>query len=453
MVIVTAQVKQTTRAPYEEKPLSRSYSHPVDMKRVAAIILGGGQGTRLFPLTKWLCKPALCYGGRYRLIDIPISNSINSGCHKIYIITQFLSSSLHQHIFKTYRLDAFSSGFIEVLPAEEKHENKAWFQGTADAVRQNLDYFIDTPADYFLILSGDQLYHMDFEEMLRFARETEADLVIASLPIGEKDAKRMGVLQVDDNHFISSFKEKPQERTELETMKLSKEQMQRLEIRTTSKLDYLGSMGIYLFKRKALIDLLFKDPREDFGKHLIPTQVAEGNTAAYIYQGYWEDIGTIESFYKANMALTEREPLFNCYDEERRIFTSPTHLPGAKIFNTQVNRSIICEGAFVEADEVSHSIVGPRANIQKGTVVRDSYLMGNDFFAPQVASPRLPEKFQIGEYCNIRKAIIDKHVCIGNGVQLINKNNLLHHDDDNVYIRDGIIVVPRGAIIPDGFVL
>lgn len=436
------------------KPKPQSHTHAHDMKRTAAIILGGGQGTRLFPLTKWLCKPALCYGGRYRLIDIPISNSLNSGCHKIYIITQFLSSSLHQHIFKTYRLDSFSSGFIELLPAEEKHENKVWFQGTADAVRQNLDYFIDTPVDYFLILSGDQLYNMDFEEMILFAKESDADVVIASLPVAEKDAKRMGILQIDDNNFIQAFKEKPQERAELDTMRLSKQQMQRLEIDPpSSKLNYLGSMGIYLFKRKALIDLLLKDPRDDFGKHLIPTQVAEGNTAAYIYKGYWEDIGTIESFYKANMALTERHPLFDCYNEERKIFTSHANLPGAKIFNSTVNSSIICEGAFVDAKEISHSIIGPRSHIQKGCIIRDSYLMGNDFYTPQIASPRLPKKLQIGENTIISKAIIDKHVFIGNDVQLINKNQLNHYDDDNVYIRDGIIVVPRGATIPDGFTL
>lgn len=445
--------QQLSRSIYDAKPKLHNNSQSVDMKRVAAIILGGGQGTRLFPLTKWLCKPALCFGGRYRLIDIPISNSINSGCHKIYIITQFLSSSLHQHIFKTYRLDSFSSGFIDVLPAEERHQNRNWFQGTADAVRQNLDYFIDTAVDYFLILSGDQLYNMDFEEMLRFAKETDADAVIASLPVGEKDAKRMGLLQVDNNNFINAFKEKPQERSEIDAMRLPEAQLERIEIGASSKCEFLGSMGIYLFKRQALIDLLLKDSREDFGKHLIPRKVAEGNTAAYIYRGYWEDIGTIESFYKANLALTDRHPLFNCYDEDRRIFTSPTNLPGAKIFNTQVSHSIVCDGAFIEADEITHSILGPRVNIQKGSIIRDSYLMGNDFFAPQIASPRLPEKFQIGENCIIRNAIIDKHVYIGDGVQLVNKNKLTYHDDDNVYIRDGIIVVPRGATLPDGFIL
>lgn len=421
----------------------------VDMRRVAAIILGGGQGTRLFPLTKWMCKPALCYGGRYCLIDIPISNAIHSGCHKIYIITQFLSSSLHQHIFKTYRMDPFSSGFIELLPAEERHLNKNWFQGTADAVRQNLDYFIDSPVDYFLILSGDQLYNMDFAEMLHFAKETDADAVIATLPIDENDAKRMGVLKIDSNQFITSFCEKPQTASELSKMRLSKQQM----FESASGHNLLGSMGIYLFKRQALIDLLLNDSGQDFGKHLIPTQVAKGNAAAYIFNGYWEDIGTIESFYKANMALTGRQPLFNCYDEEKRIFTCPANLPGAKIFNTQINSSIICEGTFIEADEVNHSILGPRVIVRKGSIIHDSYLIGNDFYPSPRTSSRLPVTFQIGENCIIRKAIIDKHVCVGNGVQLINKNKLAHLDKDNIYIRDGIIVVPRGASLPDGFIL
>lgn len=436
------------------KSKRRSQAAPlVDMRHVAAIILGGGQGTRLFPLTKWMCKPALCYGGRYCLIDIPISNAIHSGCHKIFIITQFLSSSLHQHIFKTYRLDPFSSGFIELLPAEEKHLNKKWFQGTADAVRQNLDYFIDSPAEYFLILSGDQLYNMDFVEMLHFAHKTDADLVIATLPIEEKDAKRMGVLKINADHFISSFCEKPREASELNKMRLSKQQMQTLEISSESRQNFLGSMGIYLFKRKALIDLLLNDPGHDFGKHLIPAQVAEGNAAAFIFQGYWEDIGTIESFYQANMALTGNHPLFNCYDEEWRIFACPANLPGPKIFNTQVNNSIICEGSFVEADEVSRSIFGPRTIVRKGSIIRDSYLIGNDFYPSRNTPTRLPETFQIGENCIIRNAIIDKHVQIGNGVQLINKDKLLHFDSENVYIRDGIIVVSRGASIPDGFII
>lgn len=431
-------------------PIQRRHVYSADMKSVATIILGGGRGTRLFPLTKWTSKPALCYGGRYRLIDIPISNALNSGCHQIYIITQFLSTTLHQHIFKTYRMSSFSSGCIELLSTEERHHDKIWFQGTADAVRQNLDYLLNTSADYFLILSGDQIYNMDFLDMLHFAHKTDADLVIAALPIDEHNAKRMGVLQVDDNDFIILFKEKPQKKAEIDIMRLARPLEHNL---SHCSQDILGSMGIYLFKRQALINLLLQDPREDFGKHLIPTKVAEGNTAAYIYHGYWEDIGTIESFHKANLALTQNRPLFDCYNEAKCIYTSPTHLAGAKICGTMVKSSIICEGSIVEADEITHSILGPRTVVKPGSIIRDTYIMGNDSYMPQLKSEKMPDQFQIGENCIIQKAIVDKCTCIGNGVQLINKNKRQHYDHELLYIRDGIIVIPRGTTIPDGFIL
>jgi glucose-1-phosphate adenylyltransferase len=419
------------------------------MKNVATIILGGGRGSRLFPLTKWISKPALCYGGRYRLIDIPISCALHSGCQQIYIITQFLSSSLHQHIYKTYRMGSFSSSFIELLTAEERHHNKTWFQGTADAVRQNLEYFSDTSADYFLILSGDQLYNINFLDMLHFAKKTDADLVVAALPINDLDAKRMGVLRVDSNDFIVSFKEKPQEQAEINTMRLDRTFANKSK---NTSLDLLGSMGIYLFKRQALINLLQQDLREDFGKHLIPTKVAEGSAAAYIYNGYWEDIGTIESFYNANMALTKDRPLFDFYNEMECIYTNPTNLPGAKIYNTTIKNSIICEGSIIKADKITHSILGPRTVIQQGSMIRDSYILGNDSYAQPSKANKHPG-YYIGENCIIKKTIIDKLSYIGNDVQLINKNKLQDLDHELLYIRDGIIIVPRGTIIPDGFVL
>ena len=423
------------------------------MSRTAAIILGGGQGSRLFPLTLWRCKPAMHFGGHYRLIDVPISNAINSGCNKIYVITQYLSTSLHQHIFKTYRCDSFTSGFLELLPAEEKHQNRSWFAGTADAVRQNIDYFIDSPVDYFLILSGDQLYNMDFQEMLHFAKQSQADLVIATLPVRENEAKRMGVLQVNEDDFIIDFKEKPQDKALLNRLQLSDQQRQKFKVDPDHSQHYLGSMGIYLFKRETLLELLQTNSGEDFGKHLIPTQVAKGKCAAYVCEGYWEDIGTIGSYYNANLALTEARPKFNCYDEARPIFSNHSHLPGAIIADAHVKNSIICDGSIVEADEVSNSILGRRSIIHKGAIIRDSYLMGNEYFSPRSPSSRLPEQFHIGENCIIRKSIIDMHVRIGRGVQLINKNNLDNYDGDNIYIRDGIIVVSRGASIPDGFIL
>lgn len=426
----------------------------LDMGTVATIIMGGGQGSRLFPLTKARCKPAMTFGGKYRLIDIPISNALNSGCKKIFILTQFLARTLHHHILSTYRPDSLTSSFVEVLPAEEKLHGKNWFEGTADAVRQNLDYFRETPADYFLILSGDQLYNIDFRNMVHFAQETEADVVIASLPIGETEARRMGVMQIDESNAITSFHEKPQLKRDLNKMALPPKELKRLGLNfETDENKFLGSMGIYLFKREALFNLLKTDPREDFGKHLIPTKVKEGGISAYIHQGYWEDIGTVSSFYQANIDLTTASPFFDSYNESWPIFSHQTMLPGARINNTQLKNSLVCEGAIIDADEITQSIIGPRSIIGKGSIIRDSYLMGNDFYSLNATGSNLPSTFSIGENCIIKKAIIDKQSSIGHRVQLINKENLQHLDNDNIYIRDGIIVVPRGAVLPDGFIL
>lgn len=429
--------------PYFSEIGCRQSYQPIDMSRVAALILGGGRGTRLHPLTQSRCKPAICFGGRYRLIDVPISNSINSGCHKIFVITQFLSSSLHQHIFQTYRYDLFSSGFLELLPAEEKPGQKEWFLGTADAIRQNVEYFIETPVEYFLILSGDQLYNLDFRLMMAFAHKTEADLVIATLPIIPSDAKRMGVMKVDNRNFITHFHEKPQ----------LDEDLAKMESYPGTEKPFLGSMGIYLFKREVLLKLLAKDPREDFGKHLIPTIVSQGNVAAFIHNNYWEDIGTIESFYQANMALTQAEPPFDCYNEKWPIYSFRNHLPGPKVFKSTIKNSIINEGCLIESSEITHTILGPRTVIKKGCQIQDSYVMGHKFYNPPIKTGMCPETLIIDENCVIRKAILDTQVHLGKGVQLINKNNLRDYNGDDIYIRDGIIVVPKGVSLPDGFVL
>ena len=446
----------TPRFAVKRRVLPNQQAQPssLDMNRVGCIILGGGEGTRLFPLTATRCKPAICFGGRYRLIDVPISNAINSNCHKIFIVTQFLSSSLHRHIFQTYHVDNFSSGFIDILAAEQKPTTKAWFQGTADAVRQNLDHLIETPVDYFLILSGDQLYNIDFRDMFRFALTTDADLVIAALPVDETNAKRMGILKVNENCSVTDFYEKPQEKLILNRFKASEATLNQIDASLTPNQNYLGSMGIYLFKREALFNLLTQDSREDFGKHLIPSKVEQGNVSAYLYNGYWEDIGTIDTFYNANIALTKPNPPFNCYNEHNPIYCNTLSLSGAKIYNSSVTNSIICEGAIIHADEVSNSILGPRTVVKKGTIIRDSYIMGNDYYVPPIRNTsRLPEELYVGEQCIINKAIIDKNVCIGNKVQLINKNKLSFFNGDNIFIRDGIIVVMRGATIPDGFIL
>lgn len=426
---------------------------PLDMDRVGTIILGGGQGTRLFPLTMTRCKPAVSFGGKGRLVDIPMSNAINSGCRKIFIVSQFLSSSLHQHIIRTYQQGSYSHGFIELLSAEQKPSPNGWFQGPADAVRENMEYFIETPVDYFLILSGDQLYNFDFRNLLQVAKTSDADLVVNTLLVNEKEAPRMGLVKIDEHHMITDFLEKPKNQAALEQMRVPKSVIHKMGKKNSDEPLYLGSMGIYLFKREALFRLLEQDRREDFGKHLIPTQVQNGNTVAYLFDDYWEDIGTIDSFYHANMALTKPEPEFNWYDEQNPIFTHHTHLPPAKIFGTYVNESLICDGSIVEADEVTGSILGFRSVIGKGTIIKDSYIMGNDFYEAPIPTKRLPENLHIGENCVIRKAIIDKHVSIGNDVHLVNKKGLIEYDSDDIYIRDGVIIVKRSAEIPDGFVL
>lgn len=427
------------------KPLLENLLSPqtaaCDMSRVAAIILAGGQGSRLYPLTRSNCKPAVTFGGKYLLIDVPMSNALNSGCDKIFVVTQFLSKSLHDHIFKTYRTGPFSKGFVEILSVEEKPHAKSWFQGTADAIRQNLDYLIDRPVDYFLILSGDQIYQMNYQKMMQTALQTNADVVIAALPVDESQAKRFGILKTNQNKQITDFIEKPQDKSLLERFKMPNSN------------SYLGSMGIYLFKRKALLQLLMTDMREDFGKHLIPAMVEKGTAAVHLHEGYWEDIGTIESYYHANLALTQEKPSFNWYNEKYPLAAQNLNLPAPKISNTLVQNSIICEGSIVEAHEISHSILGPRSRVKKGTIISQSYIIGNDYYQLPHLEAGKGDRLQIGENCRIERAIIDKHVSIGNNVQLINKNKLSQYNSDEIFIRDGIIVVARGASIPDGFVL
>lgn len=420
-----------TTIPSPLKDLKLPVKKIVDMSLVCTLILGGGTGTRLYPLTLTRCKPAICFGGRYRLLDIPMSNALNSGLNKIYILTQFLSASLHQHILKTYRMESHSTGFIEILSAEQKPEKHAWYQGTADAIRQNIEYLTECDVEYFLILSGDQLYKMQFDHMVAFAEETDADLVIATLPVQKADAKRMGILKVNDEMQIIDFKEKPATDEELFPLQ---------------SLDgsFLGSMGIYLFKKQALLNLLQEDTREDFGKHLIPHQMKKGKTFAYSFTGYWEDIGTIDSFYKANIALTDEEPSFKLHTTKYPIHTMLEALPPPVIRNTLIKNSLICEGSDISAEEIQTSILGPKLKIGKGSRILASYLFGND-------SAHKSAPYAIGESCQIQGCLIDKNVQIGNFVKLINKHRLNSYDGENIYIRDGIIIVTKGARVPDHF--
>lgn len=421
------------------------------LKKVATIVLAGGQGTRLYPLTACRCKPAVCFAGRYRLIDIPISNSLNSRINQIYVISQYFAAELHQHILSTYQLDMFRSGGLELLTPQETPKGKEWFKGTADAVRQTLDYILRSPAEWFLILSGDQLYNMDLYEMLSFAKQKDADFVIASLPVKEAEAKRMGLLKVNDLSTITEFVEKPKDPKVLEKFALSQRFLKESG-REGSETHYLASMGIYIFKRTALIEIL-KQEGDDFGHDLIPPFIEKGKACAYVYKGYWEDIGTVDSYYKANLLLTEGKGL-NGYNEENQIYSTPQHIPSAMIDGTRVENSIIGQGGIIEADEIKNSVVGVRALIKKGTKIADSVIIGNRTYHPFL-DQKLPahQYFSIGENCTIRKAIIDEESRIGNNVTLINKDNLDTYDGDGVFIRDGIIIVTSGTEIPDGFTL
>lgn len=428
-----------------------------NMSSVACVILGGGEGTRLFPLTQSRCKPALVFGGRYRLIDVPISNSLTAGISKIFVLTQFLTRSLHQHIFSTYRQDAFFPGSIEILSAEQRPGKSSWFQGTADAVRQNAEYLLETSAEFFLILSGDQLYRMDFQKLMRCTEEEDVDVWVATLAVDEKEASRMGIMKVNEDRHIIDFCEKPKTKELLEKLKTPKPALAKMGLSTDGEKQFLGSMGIYLFRRSALFNLLESNPGHDFGKNLIPDQVKKGRIAAFVHEGYWEDIGTIESFYNANLALNQATPPFSCHDELHPIFTTSSHLPGPRFGNGIISSSTICEGSIIDAQEISNCLIGQRSVIGRGTVIRDSYIMGNDFYhypvhaVTKAALKNLSTAPTIGENCIIQRAIIDKNVCIGNNVRLINTQNLKTYDSDPIYVRDGIIVVPQGSVIPEGF--
>jgi glucose-1-phosphate adenylyltransferase len=413
---------------------------------VATIVLAGGEGTRLKPLTTQRCKPAVSFGGKFRLIDIPISNSVNSNINKIYVISQYLSSSLKKHINENYLQDIFNKADLEILSPEEKMQGSNWFKGTADAVRKNWDHLQHTDVEYFLILSGDQLYNIDFTDMITFAQNKNADLVLASIAVNKSDAKRMGLLKIDQNNKITDFVEKPTEDSVLDQFKLKKAAADEAD-------QYLGSMGIYVFKKEALSKLL-SEKGDDFGHDLIPMKVRNGSTYAFIFKGYWEDIGTISAFYKANLALTESKDHLQINDEKSPIHTKMDRLPKAQIKGTLISESLISPGAVVEAKEIQHSIIGVCSRIQRGTIIKDSVILGNHFYPDCLSKDEpLSTYFSIGENCVIHRAIIDEHTHIGNNVRLINQNNLTNYDGDGVYIRDGIIVVTSGAKVPDGFTL
>lgn len=419
--------------------------HTLD--KVASIILAGGQGTRLFPLTQTRCKPSVCFGGKYRLIDIPLSNSLNANIEQIFVISQYFASSLQQHIVETYQLDPFRQTQIHMLCPEQTPERKLWFKGTADAIRQNREQLEASDVDYFLILSGDQLYNIDFVDMIRFAKAQDADLTIACIPVEIDEARRMGLLKINPSQQILSFTEKPSDPALLEQYQLSKKDLQGHALCHPDKTHYLASMGIYVFKKEALLDLVLNQG-DDFGKDLIPLSVTKEKTSAYVYKGYWEDIGTIGSYYHANMALLSQNHCLNTCDPLNPIFAHPHNLPSPRIKHTQIHNSLIGQGSIIEAKEVINSIIGINLKVEENTIIRNSILLGSLFNQP----PGTPHR-SIGHDCHIENTIVDEEAQIGNRVELRNTKQLQTFDGEGIFIRDGIIIVASGTQLPDGFTL
>jgi len=420
------------------------------MKGIICLILGGGQGTRLFPLTKDRSKPAVPIGGKYRLIDIPISNCLNSNINKIFILTQFNSASLNKHINQTYRFDGFGEGFVDILAAEQSMETIDWYQGTADAVRKNLKHIIAfLDLKYVLIISGDQIYSMNFEKLFNFHIETNADITISVLPVNREDAKGFGILKIDKNK-ITDFIEKPKEDSLLDSLKATKfikEKYPRIE----KDKEYIGSMGIYLFNKDVLIELLNNNNYADFGKEVIPKAIKDKNVYGYLFNGYWEDVGTIKSFWKANIDFAEDHPKFNFY--KNTMYTNSRHLAPAKIMNSNIDESIICEGSVISNAKIKKTIIGIRSVINNNVKIENSIIMGADFFESDWGKVFNKENgiLNIGIGCNtvIKNAIVDKNSRIGENCKIINKNNLKNYDGENYYIRDYIVIILKNAIIWD----
>ncbi|TBR58130.1 glucose-1-phosphate adenylyltransferase [Mastigocladus laminosus UU774] len=429
------------------------------MKKVLAIILGGGAGTRLYPLTKLRAKPAVPLAGKYRLIDIPVSNCINSEIFKIYVLTQFNSASLNRHIARTYSFAGFTEGFVEVLAAQQTPENLSWFQGTADAVRQYLWLFEEWDVDEYLILSGDHLYRMDYRHFVQRHRETGADITLSVIPIDERRASDFGLMKIDQSGRVIDFSEKPKgealKKMQVDTTVLGLNQEE------AEQQPYIASMGIYIFKKDVLIKLLKEaSERTDFGKEIIPDASSDYNVQAYLFNDYWEDIGTIEAFYNANLTLTQQpRPPFSFYDEQAPIYTRARYLPPSKLLDCHVTQSIISEGSILKNCRVENSVLGVRSRIESGCIIQDSMIMGADMYQPfaerQSDCEHRSVPLGIGSNTIIRRAIIDKNAHIGCDVQIINKDNVqeAERESQGFYIRSGIVVVLKNAVIPDGTII
>ena len=407
--------------------------------KIVGLILGGGVGSRLQPLTRERSKPAVPIAGKFRLVDIPISNCINSGIRNIFLLTQYNSVSLHQHIATTYRFDQFSGGHVRILAAEQTPDSNVWFQGTADAVRRSIRYFEDDEPDLVVILSGDQLYRMNIQDMINTHLKNDADVTVSTKPVNSEAAASLGIMKVNNNGQVVKFVEKPSSNSALDG----------LEISNNSDL-YLASMGIYIFKMSVLKSLLEENKESDFGKHIIPGSIKLKRVFSHIFNGYWEDIGTIRSFWSANLGLTEPLPKFSFYDADNLIYTRMRYLPPSKINSCELIQSLISDGCILSGQRIWRSVIGLRSVVGEGSVIEESILMGADFYQHNKESHSTGIELGIGENCIIKKTILDKNVRIGDGVTITPDNKPDNLDDQLYCIRDGIVIIPKNTVIPSG---
>ncbi|MBI4326324.1 MAG: glucose-1-phosphate adenylyltransferase [Chloroflexi bacterium] len=427
----------------------------VNTSNVLSIIMGGGQGTRLFPLTRDRSKPAVPLAGKYRLVDIPISNCINSGLRRVYLLTQFNSASLHRHISQSFKFDHFTGGFVEILAAEQTFTDTSWYQGTADAVRKNLVHFLNHDFDFALVLSGDQLYRMDFRKVIAQHIESGADVTIATIPVERSAAQSLGIMQIADDCRITRFVEKPKDPAVLDSLKLPPEWYGKFDIHGSQEL-FLASMGIYVFNREVLLRLL-DNTLADFGKHIIPAAIETHRLCSYIFQGYWEDIGTIGSFFQANLDLIAELPRFNFFDMSSPIFTRPRFLPGSKINGAEIDHAIVADGCIINRAKISQSIIGVRSLVDLGCHLYRTILVGTDYYESEDSIKRNEAagrpRIGIGRNARIENAIIDKNARIGNDCVISPAGKPESVDHPLYFIRDGIVIIPKNGAIPHGTVI
>jgi glucose-1-phosphate adenylyltransferase len=428
------------------------------MQGVLSLILGGGRGTRLYPLTKLRSKPAVPLAGKYRLIDIPISNCINSGLNRIYVLTQFLSVSLHRHIANTYKFDPFNQGFVEALAAQQTNEAADWYQGTADAVRQQIRYVHEDSCREVLILSGDQLYRMDFRQLLQTHHDTRADVTIAVLPVDQSQVSGCGILKVDDTGRVTGFVEKPKDPAQIEQLRTPAEWLEKRGIPARGR-PFLASMGIYLFTRKVLLDLLAAPPlATDFGKEIFPRSIGSHRVQAHLFDGYWEDLGTVSAYHEANLALAGDAPPFDFHSPEGIIYTRMRFLPASRVSASRMEQCLVSDGCVVEAGaDLYRCVLGVRSKIGRDVVLRNTVINGADYFETQadlaVNRDRGRPDFTVGNGTIIERAIVDKDCRIGRNVRIVNRRGLTDDEGDHYVIRDGVVVIPKAAVVPDGTVI